>query len=248
MAPIESGPIIITGASGGIGLALTEYLVKSGFGNLVCQYRTSSDRLLDVFAGAGIDGHRRVVQADLTDEEAVTRFRGVVESEYGAPYALINLAGGTSNCLSWKLSVDEFRRVFDQNVLTTFLMCREFAPGMRKCGCGRIINTSSVVAFKGVAGAAHYCAAKAAIIGFSKAIALELAPKNVCVSVIALGYFEYGMIEKVPTSLRAEMLRTIPAQRFGSVADIGGLISFLLGEGGAYTNGQVYHLNGGLYS
>lgn len=245
---METGPIVITGASGGLGLALTEYLFERGYRNLICQYRSSPDRLRALFERFGQDASNRVLHADLTVEQDVVRLRETVEAAHGTPYALVCLAGGSSNGMSWKLSVDEFHRIVDQNLLSTFLVNREFAAGMRKAERGRIVNTSSVVAFKGVSGAAHYCAAKAAIVGWSKALALELAPKSVVVSAIALGYFEVGLIEQIPEPVRGEIAAGIPARRFGSAKDLGGLIEFLLGEGGAYSGGQVYHLNGGLYS
>jgi 3-oxoacyl-[acyl-carrier protein] reductase len=119
---------------------------------------------------------------------------------------------------------------------------------MRDKNRGRIINVSSVVAYTGVAGASHYCAAKAAVIGFSKSLSIELAPKNIAVSVVALGYMDFGLIRDVPAEMQAELKARIPARRFGSSDEAGSLVAFLLGDGGAYSSGQVYHLNGGVYS
>jgi NAD(P)-dependent dehydrogenase (short-subunit alcohol dehydrogenase family) len=119
---------------------------------------------------------------------------------------------------------------------------------MRERASGRIVNVSSVVAFSGAAGASHYGAAKAAVIGFSRSLALELSPKNVVVSVVALGYFQHGLIHLIPENIQAEIRSRIPARRFGTAEEVGGMVEFLLGKGGAYSSGQVYHLNGGLYS
>jgi 3-oxoacyl-[acyl-carrier protein] reductase len=119
---------------------------------------------------------------------------------------------------------------------------------MREQQRGRIINISSVVAYTGIAGAAHYAAAKAAVIGFTKSLALELAARNVVVSAVALGYFDYGLIHDVPDGLQQEIKSRIPARRFGVRDEFGGLIAYLLSDAGAYAGAQVFHLNGGLYS
>jgi len=119
---------------------------------------------------------------------------------------------------------------------------------MREQARGRIINISSIVAYTGAAGTSHYAAAKAAVIGFSKSLALELAPKKIAVSVVALGYFQYGLINTIPQEHQDRIKSQIPAQRFGAASELAGLVSYLLNESGAYSGGQVYHLNGGLYT
>lgn len=240
--------ILITGASGGIGRALTEYLLCGNWRNVVCQYRTRREELAQVLDRQGIDPAERLFCADLTDERQVTGLRECIERRFGPPYAVINLAGGSTNKMSWKLSSAEFRQVLDQNLLTTFLSCREFVPAMRERGGGRIINISSVVAYAGAVGASHYCAAKAAVLGFSRGLALELAPKSIVVAAIALGYFQYGLIETLNDELKERIRQRIPAARFGTIVELGGLVAYLLAETGAYSSGQVYHLNGGLYS
>jgi NAD(P)-dependent dehydrogenase (short-subunit alcohol dehydrogenase family) len=239
--------IILTGASGGIGVALTNYLLESGVTSLALQYRTSSDELFAVLRRHGLDPENHCFRADLSDEDNVRVFGQEVRERYGIPWGLINLVGSTSNSLSWKLSLDEFQRILASNLTTTFLVCREFIPGMREAGGGRILNTSSVVAFSGVAGAAHYAAAKAGVVGFTKAIARELSARNVTANVMALGYFEYGMLYTVPEDLREGIREQIPARRFGTAAEIGGTVVHLLSDDSAYTTGQILHINGGLY-
>jgi 3-oxoacyl-[acyl-carrier protein] reductase len=243
----RSRTVVLTGASGGIGLALTNYLLTLGFTRLACQYRTSADELFDTVRRHGLDPQAHCFRADLADEGAVRSFADAIGARFGAPWGLINLAGSTSNGLSWKLPTHEFRRVLDDNLLTTFLACREFIPSMREARGGRIINVSSVVAFNGVAGASHYCAAKAGIVGFSKSIARELVSRQITVNALALGYFDYGMLYTVPEELREGIREQIPAGRFGSAAEVGGMIAYLLGDEAAYTTGQVLHLNGGMY-
>ena len=240
--------VLITGASGGLGVALTEYLLANGWRNLVCQYRTRPDRIGEVLSRSGLEPSERLVQADLTDEGQIASLHERIRGSCGPLFGLVTLAGASSNSMSWKLSRQEFQKTIDANLLSTFLACREFVPEMREQQHGRIINVSSVVAYTGVAGAAHYAAAKAGVIGFSKSLALELAPKNVVVSALALGYFAYGLIDSVPEEQQQQIKSRIPTRRFGVRDEIGGLIAYLLSDAGSYAGGQIFHLNGGLYS
>ena len=244
----NSDLVLITGASGGIGRALTTLLIKAGWRNIVCQYCTQPDGIAEVLSGHDLDPRERLFRADLTDESQAAEMHQRIRNAFGPLYGLVTLAGGSSNAVSWKLSAGEFRRILDVNLMSTFLTCREFIPEMREQGRGRIINISSIVAYTGAAGTAHYAAAKAAVIGLSKSLALELAPKQISVSVIALGYFQYGLIHTIPQQQQDRIKSQIPAQRFGEAAELAGLVSYLLNESGAYSGGQVYHLNGGLYT
>jgi 3-oxoacyl-[acyl-carrier protein] reductase len=239
--------IVLTGASGGIGVALTDYLLGSGITRLALQYHTSPAKLVATVTDHGLDPDKHCFRADLSDETDVRQFGDAVREGFGPPWGLINLAGSTSNGLSWKLTLEEFERVVSSNLVTTFLVCREFIPAMRDAHGGRIVNTSSVVAFSGVAGAAHYCAAKAGVVGLTKALARELSARQITANVMALGYFDYGMLYTVPDDLREGIREQIPAGRFGTVEEIGGGLLHLLSDAGAYTTGQVLHVNGGMY-
>ncbi len=240
--------VLITGASGGLGVALVEHMFACGWRNLVCQYRTHPDRISEVLAANGLEPCDRLRQADLTQEHQVAAMHADIRNMFGPVYGLVNLAGISTNGMSWKLTRREFQEVLDASLLTTFLTCREFVPEMRERQRGRIVNISSVVAYSGVAGASHYAAAKAAVAGFSRSLAVELAPKNITVSTIALGYFDYGLIREVPEEQQQQLRARIPARRFGVREEFGGLVEYLLSEAGAYAGGQVFHLNGGLYS
>jgi 3-oxoacyl-[acyl-carrier protein] reductase len=244
----QSDLVLITGASGGLGVVISEYLLDAGWTNLVCQYRSRPDRIAAVLAAHGLDPSKRLFQADLTDEEQVTSLHNCIHDSLGPVFGLVNLVGASKNGMSWKLSRSEFEDVLSANLLSTFLACREFVPEMRSQMRGRIVNTSSVVAYTGAIGAAAYSAAKAAIIGLSKSLALELASKNIVVSTLALGYFEYGLIHSIPAEQQQQIRSRIPAARFGRQDEVGGMLAYLLGDGGAYASGQVFHLNGGLYS
>ena len=242
-----AGPVLITGAGGGIGSHVSERLLAAGNRNLLFHYRTRADAIAAILRRYELDPANVLFQADLTDEEQVRSLQERITAMHGPLYGLVNVAGASTNNMSWKLSRQEFDDVLAANLTTTFLTCREFIPQMRERRLGRIINISSVTAFTGTVGAAHYCAAKAAIVGLSLAMARELAPRNIAVSAIALGYFGYGLIDSVPPQMQDRIRADIPAGRFGNAEEAAGLIAYLLSEAGAYSGGQVYHLNGGLY-
>jgi NAD(P)-dependent dehydrogenase (short-subunit alcohol dehydrogenase family) len=170
-----------------------------------------------------------------------------IEKKLGPVLGLVNVAGSSSNSMSWKTSLSDFKKAIDDNLTSTFLSCREFIPGMRERGAGRIINIASIVACTGAAGAAHYAAAKGGVISFTKSISLELAPKNITANAIALGFFEYGIISHLTPEMQTDVKSRIPLKRFGNAQDIGSYIHFLLSEGAAFTTGQTIHINGGLY-
>lgn len=243
---MESKKILVTGAGGGIGSALVDDLLRHGENvTVLCQYRSESPELRRVLSERGVKFEECCFQADLTDEVQVARLHEAIEDRHGPVWGLVNLAGASTNAMSWKMTVADFKQVMDANLLTTFLMCRQFMPEMREGG-GRILNTSSVVAFNGTVGAAHYCAAKAAIVGFTRALALELANKGVTANTLALGYFDRGLITHLTPALQEDVKSKTPLKRFGHVDELGGLVRFLLSDAGAFTTGQVIHMNGGL--
>ena len=244
---MNSGTILVTGSNGGIGSGVIEFLLKSGARNLACHYRHEKDKISACLAKYDLDPERHLFQAALTNEAEVKNMRLQIEAKLTPVWGLLNIAGSSSNALSWKMELSDFQQIINDNLISTFLCCREFMPAMRANASGRIINISSVIAHTGAAGASHYCAAKAAICGWTKSIALELAPKNITVNALALGYFNAGIISHVSPELQAEVKARIPLKRFGETNEIGAYINFLLSAEGQYTTGQVININGGLY-
>lgn len=241
--------IVITGASGGLGSGLVENLLNAGHRNLVMQYRTCGlgyNDLMDIASQHELD-ELRIVRADLTDEASTHLFAIETIANWGAPWALINLAGASTNVMSWKMTAQEFKDIVDANLLTTFMACKEFIPSMREAGRGRIINTSSIVGSTGVVGAAHYCAAKAGIIGLTKALALELAPKNITVNAMSLGYFDCGLIGHLNGNAQTSIIDKTPLKKLGTTREMSGLVRFLISDDSSFTTGQSLHMNGGLF-
>ncbi len=245
----ENGVILITGAGGGLGCELVDELLTSGHKfNVVCQYRAKakSVKLRSIMEKHGMDFDTHCFQTELTHPDAVKELHAHA-SKFGKMWGIVNLAGASANAMSWKMSVTDFSKIIDANLLTTFIVCKEFIPELRERAGGRIINTSSVVAFSGAAGASSYCAAKAGIVGLTRAIALELAPKNVTANVMALGYFDKGLIEHLNEVQQDDIKSRTPLRRLGSGKEIGGLVNYLLSDDAAFMTGQVLHLNGGYH-
>jgi 3-oxoacyl-[acyl-carrier protein] reductase len=241
------GYILITGAGSGIGLSIVETLLSIGFTKLICQYRSRNIELFELLEKFNISPEDNTIKAELTEEDDVQKIREFGRNKFKKIYGLINVAGASTNSMSWKMSKDDFTNVINANLLSTFLCSKEFIPEMREMSIGRIINFSSVVAFTGTVGSAHYCAAKAGVVGLSKALSLELANKSITVNTIALGYFDRGLIDDVPLQMQEEIKMRTPIKRFGQANEVGALIKYILSEDAAFTTGQVFHINGGLF-
>src|ERR1700730_6325626 len=141
--------LVITGPSGGVGVAVVEVLAKT-WRNMVCHYRTNRSAIGEVLAQHDLDPAERLLCADLSDEKQVESMHQTIHERFGSVYGLINLAGASSNVMSWRMSRQDFQNVVEANLLTTFLSCRQFIPEMRSQERGRIVNISSVVAQTGV--------------------------------------------------------------------------------------------------
>lgn len=241
------GFIVVTGAGSGIGLSIVETLLSAGFTKLVCQYRTRNQELFELLRKFNLIPEDYTIKAELTNEDDVRKINELGTNKFGKIYALINVAGASTNSMSWKMSKENFVNVINANLLSAFLCSKEFIPQMREQAYGRIINFSSVVAFTGTVGSAHYCAAKAGVVGLSKALSLELASKNITVNTVALGYFDRGLINDVSEALQTEIKERTPIKRFGQANEVGSLVKYILNKDAEFTTGQVFHINGGLY-
>lgn len=238
--------ILVTGSNGELGSRLVDYLINLGYKNVYCHYHKSFSQISRVLERYGYSIEDRGLYADLTMENDVKTMQKKL-SAYGELYCLINLAGGSTNAMVWKLSIKEFKAVIEQNLVSSFICSKVFIPNMRIAKEGRIINISSVVADIGAVGATHYSAAKAGINGLTRSLALELSNKNITVNAIALGYCDCGLINDIPQHQQLMIKEIIPAKKFATVSNFGKLIDFLCDSEAGYITGQTLHVNGGLY-
>lgn len=243
--------VLVTGAGGELGCELVKNLLDEGY-TVVSQYRSRSLDLFEVYGEHYLDAGRWCHQADLTNEAGVQRMHDRMQTSVlnslGSVWGVVNLAGASrSNGMSWKLTREQFSEALETNLVSMFLMCKQLIPDMRAGNSGRIINVSSIVGFSGVAGASHYAAAKAGVVGFTKSLALELANKNITANTLALGYFDKGIIDQVPGNIQDMIKAKSPINRFGKSEELVGAVKYLLSDPSAFYTGQTLHLNGGLY-
>jgi len=243
---LENKTALITGAGRGIGRIIALELASSGCDILAADVMEAP---LNETAGLIKEKGRKCV-ISLCDVSSVENVASTVQKaidEFGKIDILVNNAGITRDNLIMRMTDDEWNKVLDINLKGTFNCIRAASRHMMKARSGCIVNISSVVGVMGNAGQANYVASKAAVIGLTKTVARELAPRNVTVNAIAPGFIDTDMTKALPDKVKEEMLKSIPMNRFGSPQDIAGVVSFLASEKAAYITGQVFHVNGGMY-
>ena len=239
--------VVVTGGSRGIGRAIAAAL--SAPGTRVCfNYSSNPDGAQTtaeaVEAGGGQADY---TQVDVASESAVSDYLGAISSEYGRIDVLVNNAGITRDGLLVRMKATDWDAVMDVNLKGTFNCMKVAAKAMMKQRYGRIVNISSVVGVSGNPGQANYVASKAGIIGLTKAVARELASRNITANVVAPGYIATDMTGDLNDKAKAAMIGQIPMGRIGSPEDIAGVVAFLVSPAADYVTGQVIHVNGGMY-
>ena len=234
---------VVTGASRGIGLGIARHLVDAG--QYVVGTATSQEGADRV--SAALDGHGRGEILNISSLESITGFLDRLKDVEEAPLLLVNNAGFNQDNLSLRMKADEWKRVIEGNLSGTFFLTQGLIKGMVKARYGRVVNLSSVVARMGNAGQANYAAAKAGLEGMTRALAAELAARNITVNAVAPGFIETDMTEALSDAQREEMLKRIPANRLGSVDDVAALVAFLCSDQAGYITGETLKVNGGMY-
>lgn len=243
---LEEKIAVVTGAARGIGRGIALALAREG-AMVVVNYNGSADRAAEVVSEIEANGGKAVaIQCNISDFEAAKDFYTAVVKEYGKIDILVNNAGITKDNLVMKMSEEEFQSVIQTNLAGTFHGIRFVSRFMMKQRCGRIINIASVSGVTGNMGQANYSASKAGVIGLTKAVAKELASRNITVNAVAPGFIETEMTDVLSDSVKEAAVATIPLGRFGKVEDIAETVVFLASDRAKYITGQVLCVDGGI--
>ena len=233
---------LVTGATGGIGGSIARALHAQGA--TVALSGTRQEVLEQLAAELG--SRVFVVPADLSDKESVEALVPAAEAAMGSVDILVNNAGLTRDGLFMRMKDEDWELVLRVNLDAAFRLSRAAIRGMMKKRWGRIVTVTSVVGTTGNAGQANYAASKAALVGMSKALAAEVASRNVTVNCVAPGFIETPMTDVLNDKQREGILGTIPAGRLGAPDDIGAAVVYLVSEEAGYMTGQTLHVNGGM--
>ncbi len=234
---------LVTGGTRGIGEAVSRALLQAGM-TVIATYH-SNDHAAQAFARtSGITG---VYKWDVGDFDACAKGVKTVEEHHGPIDILVNNAGITADATLHKMQQEQWSAVIHTNLNSCFNMCRNVIEGMRDRRYGRIVNISSINGQKGQFGQTNYAAAKAGILGFTKALALETAHCGVKVHAVAPGYTETDMVSAVPEKVRAQIIEQIPVGRLGHPDEIARAVRFLASEDAGFVTGATFSLNGGQY-
>ena len=244
MGSLEGSVAVVTGAGRGLGRAIAEELGQGG-AKVVVNYANSQGPAEEVVQGLGED-NAVAIQADVSDSgQAAALIEQSIE-HFGRVDILVNNAGITIDKTMKKLSTEEWDEVVQTNLNSCYYTVKAALPGFTEQESGKIINISSFVGQSGNFGQTNYAAAKAGIIGFTKASALEFARYNVCVNAICPGFMETDMFSAVSEEVREKIKARIPLGRIGSPKEVARAVRYLV-EDGDYITGQTLNINGGIY-
>ncbi|HTK34635.1 MAG TPA: acetoacetyl-CoA reductase [Caulobacteraceae bacterium] len=233
---------LVTGGTRGIGHAIVERLRNDGF-SVAAGYAGNEEAAKACAAELGV----MIVKGNVGDFEDCGKAVRQVEAELGPIDVLVNNAGITRDAMLHKMTPQQWNEVIYVNLASVFNMCRHVIEGMRERGYGRIINISSINGQKGQMGQTNYSAAKAGVIGFTKALALETAAKGVTVNAVAPGYIDTEMVAAVPQAVLEKIVGAIPVGRLGKAEEIAACVAFLAREDASYITGTTITANGGQY-
>jgi len=243
MFRLDGKTALVTGATGGIGEGIARALHAQGAWVALTGRREAELRALaDSLGNKGV----MVVPADLGDPDAPATLVEKVEAEFGALDILVNNAGLTRDGLALRMGDKDWSDVIEVDLSAPFRLARACLRGMMKRRAGRIVSISSIVGVTGNPGQANYAAAKAGLIGMSKALAQEVATRGVTVNVVAPGFVRSAMTDALNEAQRGAIMSRIPTQRMGEPADIAAAVAYLASDEAAWVTGVTLHVNGGM--
>ena len=243
MTGLKNKKIIVTGASGGIGKSIIEKLYETGANILASGTRVEKlDSLKKKYENI------KTLNFDISQTNKIEEFIERATQELGGSLdCIVNNAGITQDNLAIRMSLDEWQKVIDINLTSTFLMSKSAIKKMLKNKSGKIVNITSVVGHTGNLGQANYTASKAGIIAMSKSLAIEYAKKNININCVSPGFIKTAMTEKLDEKIKETIISKIPSARLGEPDDIANVVLFLCSNQSSYINGETIHVNGGMY-
>jgi 3-oxoacyl-[acyl-carrier protein] reductase len=243
MSSIKNKNIIVTGASGGIGNSIVEKLYDNGANVLATGTRLEKlQELKERFKNV------EILKFDISQHEKIEEFINIATNQLGGSLdSIVNNAGITKDNLSIRMNLEEWTKVIDVNLTSTFLISKYSIKKMLKNKSGKIINITSVVGHTGNVGQANYTASKAGIVAMSKSLAIEYAKKNINVNCISPGFINTAMTDKIDEKFKEAIMAKIPCKRLGKPEDVANAVIFLCSDLSDYINGETIHVNGGMY-
>ena len=239
---LKNKKVLITGATGGIGNCIVKKFDE--LGAKIVASGTNEDKLKDLedkFSNIYSEKFK------LDDHDKIENFINLVDQKLGGLDILVNNAGITLDNLSIRLSEENWKKVLDINLTSTFLMCKSAVKKMLKQKNGKIVNITSIVGHTGNLGQANYAASKAGIIAFSKSLAIEYAKKNININCVSPGFIKTEMTDKINDDFKKIILSKIPSGTLGTGEDVSNCVAFLASDMANYIHGETIHVNGGMY-
>ena len=242
MINFKNKKILVTGATGGIGNSIVKKLVSLD-GDILAT-GTNSEKLEELRSNYP---NISVIKFDISEHERIEEFVENVNSQLKGIDVIINNAGITRDNLSLRMKSEEWQKVIDTNLTSTFYICKHGIKKMLKNKYGRIVNVTSIVGHTGNLGQSNYSASKAGMIAMSKSLAIEYAKKNITINCVSPGFIQSKMTENIVESIKVALTSKIPMSRLGTGEDVSNAVAFLSSEMSDYITGETIHVNGGMY-
>ena len=234
--------VLVTGATGGIGGSIIKKFLSLNASVLGTGTNQEKLELLKKeFPTLITEGF------DISKHDEIDSFIDKVFSSLGGLDILINNAGITKDNLSLRMKNEEWQKVIDINLTSTFYLCKSAIKKMLKNKFGRVVNITSIVGHTGNIGQANYSASKAGIVALSKSLAIEYAKKNITINCVSPGFIQTNMTDKIPEQFKSELMSRIPMNRLGTGEDVSDTVAFLSSDSSSYITGETIHVNGGMY-
>ena len=242
MIDFNNKKILITGATGGIGKALVEKFISLGGDVLATGTKNEKLELLKK------DFPKiKTLKFDISEHDKIEEFVEKSFSSLSGLDVLVNNAGINMDNLSLRMKYDEWKKVIDINLGSTFLLCKYGIKKMLKNKYGRVINITSIVGHTGNLGQSNYAASKAAIIGMTKSLAIEYAKKNITLNCVSPGFIQTKMTDNIAENIKEVLTSKIPMAKLGTGNDVANSVAFLSSDAASYITGETIHVNGGMY-